>query len=148
MSLRSSSSSSTYIPTSEEAGELAALDRQNQQLAYLQDEAQNVTTERTYHQANIQSTRGWHGLVSRLYTLFTVFFVALLAFTLPADATSSTVVAVRVVVALCVMVFPWCVPVLAAGAMHLGAKMKEWSSTAASGSAPRRSLLVPTTENS
>lgn len=103
---------------------LAALLRQNEQLAYLRDQSQLATTEQQYRRTRIQSIRSLRGALSTLYTFFAVFLAIALAATMPAGASTFSMVT-RAGVALLALAFPWVVPSLAAGISAIGAATTE-----------------------
>jgi hypothetical protein len=100
--------------------ELTALRRQNEQLAYLRDQAQIATTAQRYRRARIQTIRSLRGALATLYSFFAVFLVIALAATLPTGASTMTI-ALRGALALLVLVFLWTVPTLAGGISALAA---------------------------
>ena len=106
-------SSSIVDDTTTASAELDALDRQNEQLAFLRDQAQKTGTDQTYMQARLQSIRSWTGFVRKLYNLFAAFFLVVLAGTLPTGGGWGAI-ALRALIALLVVVFPFCVPGIAA----------------------------------
>lgn len=108
--------------------ELNALNRQNEQLAYLQDQAQINATVQRYRRARIQTIRSLRGALATLYAFFAIFLVIALAATLPAGA-STTSIALRVGAALLAFAFPWVVPSLASGISTIGAAATEMVST-------------------
>lgn len=106
--------------------ELAALEQQNAQLLFLQEQAQLLDTDRTYRQARIQSIRSWRGFVAKVYTLFAVFFAVALAAMRPSGA-STTHTVVRLLLALLALVFPWCIPGLAIAAESAADAVRDYS---------------------
>lgn len=102
------------MSSDEDNAELDALDRQNEQLAFLRDQAQKTGTDQTYMQARLQSIRSWTGFVRKLYVLFAAFFLVVLAGTLPSSGGGWGAIALRALIALLVIVFPFCVPGIAA----------------------------------
>lgn len=106
---------SDIIDDNSTSAELDALDRQNEQLAFLRDQAQKTGTDQTYMQARLQSIRSWTGFVRKLYILFAAFFLVVLAGTTATmDGGGWGAIALRALIALLVIVFPYCVPGIAA----------------------------------